>query len=122
MSIWRVRDEDLPTWVHTSLVMLIVSPFAFFLIVPGVRAVVTATLPPIMGPDFGYWLFGKNTLHGGHAVLAGISLITGGVAFLGVGASFCRWAQKISTIRLTLWAYWTFCVALYFCTLKIVLP
>ncbi len=122
MPIWQVRDEDLPTWAHTSLVMLIVSPFALLLIVPGLKAVITTVLPPMMGPDFGFWLFGQDTLHGHHAVLAGLSLITGGVAFLGIGASFCRWAQHNSVIRLGLWAFWAFCVVLYFCTLKIVLP
>ena len=108
-----MSDDELPTWLHTTLALLIVSPFALLLIVPGVGAIKDGVLEPMMGPDFGVWLFGHQTLHDHPARLAGWSLVGVGLSFFGIGVSFCRWAQGNSAIRIGLMLLWVTSTALF---------
>ena len=91
------EDENLPTWLHTSLTMLIASLFALFLIWPGIQAIITQDLPPFYGPELGQLWFGNQTLKGYAAIWGGCLLILNGVSFLLVGLAFTKWAEKNRT-------------------------
>ncbi|QQR67837.1 MAG: hypothetical protein IPI25_06510 [Candidatus Brocadia sp.] len=110
---WRISDEELPTWLHTTLTLLIVSVFTCLLIVPGIRAIRDGVLMPIMGPKFGFFLFGDHPLHGKLARLAGWSLVFLGLSFFGIGLNFCRWARGNYAIRIGLWMLWIGSISLY---------
>lgn len=113
MKRWRLSDEELPTWLHTTLTMLIVSPFALMLAVPGAGAIHDAVLEPMMGTDFGVWMVGNQTLHGPLALQAGWSLVALGLSFIGMGAWFCRWSENNTALRAALLALWAIAAALY---------
>jgi hypothetical protein len=113
MKSWRISDDELPTWLHTTLTLLIVSPFALLLIVPGVRAIRDGLLPPMTGPEFGQFFFGNHTLHDHAARLAGWSLVLIGFSFFGVGVGFSRWAKGNSAIRICLATLWVASTVLY---------
>lgn len=117
-----IQDDDLPTWAHTALLMMVVSPFAILLIWPGSRAVATGVLLPMMGPEFGQWMFGNKELRGDHAVLAGWVLISLGVTFLALGASYSRWAQERLLLRAMPWVLLIFDIAFYSYVLQMVEP
>ncbi len=66
-------DDALPTWLHTVLLMAIVSPFCLSLLWPGLQAIRAHELAP-----FGFqgdYFFGGVMLHGRQAVLAGFALV-----------------------------------------------
>ena len=63
----------------------------------------TVQYSPMMGPEFGQWMFGHQELRGHHAVLAGWVLISLGVTFFALGASFSRWAQERLLMRTLSW-------------------
>lgn len=108
-----MSDDKLPTWLHTTLALLVVSPFALLLLVAGVGAIKDSVLAPMMGPDVGVWLFGNQTLHDQSARLAGWSLMGAGLSFFCIGVSFCRWAQGNSAIRIGLLMLWVTSTALF---------
>lgn len=87
-------DEELPTWLHTTLLILVISPFAGFLYWFGIGAILTGQLEPLSGPDFGQYFFGPTHLHGKAARVAGISLITLGCSFLAIAYRFSRMANE----------------------------
>ena len=118
-SRW-LQDEDLPTWAHTALLVLVVAPFAGFLIWPGVRAVTTGVLPPMSGPEFGQWMFGNQELRGQHAVLAGYALCGLGLALLSVAAAYSRWAQHHRLLRVSPWGFLTCALVFYSYVLRVV--
>ena len=122
MANWWIQDDDLPTWAHTALLVIIVSPFAILLIWPGSRAVATGVLLPMTGPEFGQWMFGNKELRGHHAVLAGWVLISWGVTFLALGASYSRWAQGSLLLRSMPWVLLIFELAFYFYVLRMIKP
>lgn len=113
MKSWRIPDDELPTWLHTTIALLVVSPFALLFIVPGIGAIRNSVLEPLMGPDFGFFLFGDQTLHDQAARVAGWSLLAGGLSFFGIGIGFCRWAQDNAVIRISLLTLWVVSTALY---------
>ena len=122
MASGWIQDDDLPTWAHTALLMIVVSPFALLLIWPGSRAVATGVLLPMMGPEFGQWMFGHQELRGHHAVLAGWVLISLGVTFFALGASFSRWAQERLLMRTLPWVLLIFDLVFYSYMLQVVKP
>ena len=122
MASGWIPDDDLPTWAHTSLLMVVVSPFALLLIWPGVMAVATGVLLPMMGPEFGQWMFGNRELRGHHAVLAGWVLISLGVTFLALGVSFSRWAQEHLLMRALPWGLLVADMFFYAYVLRVVKP
>ncbi|WP_309626690.1 hypothetical protein [Methylibium sp.] len=122
MASGWIQDDDLPTWAHTALLMIVVSPFALLLIWPGSRAVATGVLLPMMGPEFGQWMFGHQELRGHHAVLAGWVLISLGVTFFALGASFSRWAQERLLMRTLPWVLLIFDLVFYSYVLQVVKP
>ena len=103
-----LRDEDLPTWLHTTCIMVIAGLFALPLLWTGINALLSASLTPMMGPDFGVWMLGGRSLQGIAAVVAGFSLIGLGSAFLVLGLSWTRWAQGKPLLR---WLPWIICAA-----------
>ena len=86
------KDEDLPTWLHTVLLVIVVSPFAGFLLFHGLGAILTSRLSPIMGPDFGVYLI-SAPLAGSSAVVAGLGLLSLATSFLGLAYSFSRFSS-----------------------------
>lgn len=122
MASGWIQDDDLPTWAHTALLMIVVSPFALLLIWPGSRAVATGVLLPMMGPEFGQWMFWHQELRGHHAVLAGWVLISLGVTFFALGASFSRWAQERLLMRTLPWVLLIFDLVFYSYMLQVVKP
>ena len=101
-----LRDEDLPTWAHTTCVMVIAGLFALPLLWMGIHAVWSANLAPTRGPDFGMWMFGGRPLQGLAAVIAGMSLLGLGSTFLALGLSWTRWAEGRRVWR---WLPWGLC-------------
>lgn len=96
-------DEELPTWLHTLLLVLIVSPFAVFLFWFGISAMVTAQLDPLSGPEFGQFFFGPSPLQGKAARVAGFSLVAFGGSFVGIAFKFSRLADESRISRLLPW-------------------
>lgn len=83
-------DKELPTWLHTLLLILIVSPFSGYLFWLGINAIYTAHLDPVSGPDFGQFFFGSLALQGTAARVAGFSLVTAGGYFAAIAFQFSR--------------------------------
>jgi hypothetical protein len=98
-----MQDDDLPTWAHTLLLFLIVSPFALPLIWLGLQGIHTHHLEPVMGPDFGVWLVGPKPVDGRAAVLEGLKLILLGCGFLAIAAAFSRFAEDRPGLRRLPW-------------------
>ncbi|WP_428827327.1 hypothetical protein ACLIKD_04410 [Azonexus sp. IMCC34842] len=96
-------DEALPTWLHTLLLILIVSPFAGFLFWFGVSAITSAHLDPLSGPEFGQFFFGPSPLEGKAARVAGVSLIAFGGSFMAIAFRFSRLAGDNRLPRLLPW-------------------
>lgn len=96
-------DDDLPTWLHTALCMIIVAPFAIYLIWIGLDAVLTGHMEPISGPEIGQFFFGHLPLNGMQAKLAGCSLVLLGHAFFLLGLSFTRFVEDSYWLRMTPW-------------------
>ena len=85
-------DESLPTWLHTLLLLLIVSPLFIFLFFKGISAIASGHLEPLSGPEFGQYFFGNATLVGKAAKLAGVSLIVLAFGFIALAVQFSRLA------------------------------
>jgi hypothetical protein len=96
-------DDELPTWLHTMLLILIVSPFSAYLFWFGVSAITTGHLDPLSGPEFGQFFFGPSPLQGKAARVAGFSLIAFGGSFLAIAFKFSRLAQENKLSRLLPW-------------------
>ena len=107
-------NESLPTWLHTLLLLLVVSPFSGFLLWRGVHAVTTAHMEPLSGPDFGQFFFGPAAIHGKAARVAGVSLILLGCAFVALALNYSRLAQGNKVLRLLPWALVAISVTLLF--------
>jgi hypothetical protein len=97
-------DEALPTWLHTLLLLLIVSPFAVFLFWHGSHAIATAHLEPMSGPELGQYFFGGVPLDGKPAKVAGLSLVVLGCAFVALAVQFSRLACGNAVLRMLPWA------------------
>jgi hypothetical protein len=63
------------------------------LIVPSIGALRSGELEPMMGLDFGFYLFGDQTLYDHLARRAGWALMALGLSMFGIEVSFCRFAQ-----------------------------
>jgi hypothetical protein len=107
-------DESLPTWLHTLLLLLVVSPFSGFLLWRGVHAVTTAHMEPLSGPDFGEFFFGPAALHGKAARVAGGSLILLGCAFFALAFNYSRLAQGNKVLCLLPWVLLAMSVVMLF--------
>jgi len=97
-------DESLPTWLHTTLCLAVVSPFAGFLLWLGLVAIATGRLEPLPGPEIGQYLFGEVALTGKTARIAGATLLLLGTSFLALGLSFTRLAEERPILRAVPWA------------------
>ncbi|WP_026802636.1 hypothetical protein [Arenimonas oryziterrae] len=86
------KDEELPTWLHSALLAIVVAPFSGFLLFHGVRAIFRAHLPEIEGPDFGIYLV-RAPLFGSRAVVAGIGLLFLSSSFLGLAYAYSRFSR-----------------------------
>lgn len=96
-------DDELPDWLHTALLVIVVSPFAGFLFWFGVIAMYAGQLEPLSGPEFGQYFFGPETLHGKPARIAGLSLIALGSAFLAIAYRFSRHCSGSTVSRALPW-------------------
>lgn len=96
-------DDELPDWLHTLLLAILVSPPAIWLFWFGFSALFSGRLEPLPGPDFGQYFFGPNALLGKPARIAGISLITLGFAYLAIAAKFSRFAEEGKRWRYLPW-------------------
>ena len=101
-------DDSLPTWLHTTLLILVVSPFSVFLFWTGVHAIGTKHLEPLSGPDLGQFFFGPLPLEGKAATVAGLSLVVLGCAFGALAAQFSRLAPGNVVVR---WLPWVLIAA-----------
>lgn len=107
-------DDSLPTWLHTLLCIIVVAPFAGFLLRFGFAALFTAHLNPLPGPDIGQYFFGNKTLIGSSARLAGVSLLFLGIACITLGLSFTRPGQDYPRLRQAPWVLLAMGVLLMF--------
>ena len=96
-------DDSLPTWLHTLLLLLVVSPFSIFLLWHGGQAITTAYLAPLAGPELGQFFFGPHALHGKAATIAGIALIVLGFAFIALAFNYSRVVRMNKVLRLLPW-------------------
>ncbi|MES2878779.1 MAG: hypothetical protein V4713_10190 [Pseudomonadota bacterium] len=96
-------DEELPTWLHSLLLILVVSPFAAYLFWFGLSAITTAHLDPLSGPEFGQFFFGPSPLQGKAARVAGFSLLTFGGSFVAIALKFSRMAGENKLVHLLPW-------------------
>ncbi|MEQ1527851.1 MAG: hypothetical protein ABL925_00940 [Methylococcales bacterium] len=83
-------DDSLPTWLHTLLLILIVTPFSAPLFYSGVNAIVDGYLQPLNGPEFGQFFFGPEPLQGKAARIAGLALLILSLAYVAIAARFSR--------------------------------
>jgi len=81
-------DDALPTWLHTTLLLVVVSPFCISLLLPGLHALKAHELAPISIE--GQYMFGGVMLHGGQATLAGWALVMLAGVFPALGLCFAR--------------------------------
>ena len=105
-------DDKLPTWLHTALLLLIVSPFSLPLLWTGVHAISAAHLEPLSGPEFGQFFFGSEPVQGKAARAAGFSLVVLGCAFLAIAIQFSRLARGNVIVRTLPWVLVAVSVAL----------
>ncbi len=96
-------DDSLPTWLHTTLLVLVVSPFCLIPLWWGIGAMVLGHLDPLPGPDFGGFFFGQAPLYGGIARFAGFALVILGVAFAALAARYSRFADENKTMMALPW-------------------
>jgi len=97
-------DDSLPTWLHTLLVFLIVSPFFIFFFLQGVGAIASGRLEPLSGPELGQYFFGSVTLVGKAAKIAGVSLLALSFGFVALAVQFSRLViAKLVTRTLLPW-------------------
>ena len=97
------QDDDWPDWAHTAAVMAIASAFALLWLWPGIKALVSGSLPPIMGPNIGVWMFGPQVLTGRATRIGGSALVLLGLVFLSWGVACTRWAEPHRAVRLLPW-------------------
>ena len=100
---WSRQDDELPDWAHTAAVMVIALAFAAPWLWSGLQALVSGTLEPTMGPEFGAWLFGPTALTGRAARVGGSSLVVLGLVFAAWGLACTRWAEHRRLVRLLPW-------------------
>jgi hypothetical protein len=107
-------DASLPTWLHTLLLLLVVSPLSGFLLWRGVHAVTTAQMEPLRGPDLGEFFFGPVALHGKAARVAGVSLILLGCALVALALNYSRLARVNKVLRSLPWVLVAISVGMLF--------
>ena len=108
-------DDELPTWLHTVLLLLVVSPFAGFLFWVGLAAIFSGYMEPIGGPDVGQTFFANSPLHGAAARWAGLTLLAFGSSFVAIAYKFSRLAGDTRLAQGLPWGLLAFsCVMLIF--------
>lgn len=105
-------DDALPDWLHTLLLLLVTGSFGAPLLWQGAQAMLTRHLEPVMGPEFGQWLF-PRVLEGAAARLAGLELVVLGLSFLALGGAFSRWADERPLLQRLPWGLLALFVALH---------
>ena len=109
-------DDELPTWLHSLLLVLVSLPFSSFLLWFGCGALFSGHLEPLEGPDFGQFFFGPTALDGKAARVAGLSLIAAGASFLAIAYRFSRFSDEGLRARLLPWILLAMSVMLSFAT------
>jgi hypothetical protein len=111
MKLFRLRDDELPTWAHTLILVLITSVFAVPPLAWGISAIATGTVPEMRGWD-GVLFMPRLADEG--ARVAGIAFICMGLTFLALGLRYVRWAQGWVTLRMLPWCFLLVFAILYF--------
>jgi hypothetical protein len=96
-------DEELPSWLHTALLLGLVSVFGLPLIWSGAKALLTGTMLPMSGPDFGAWFISSLPLHGRSARVGGLALVVLGMAFPALGLSWTHGAAERRLLKAAPW-------------------
>lgn len=96
-------DDKLSTWLHTILLLLVVSPFSLFPLWWGMSALVSGHLEPINGPEPGQYFFGPAALTGTAARLAGVAFLVLSAAFITIAINFSRFAKENNFLKLLPW-------------------
>ena len=99
-----LRDERLPTWAHTMIILLIVSTFAAIPAWWGVSAIINEHLPRTENWDGDHW-FGGRCLNGSTAVVAGYSLVSLSLSFFSLGLAQLRCAQGRRIVHALPWCF-----------------
>ena len=107
-------DESLPTWLHTTLLLLTVLPISVFLFWNGISAINTAHLEPLGGSELGQFFFGNVAIFGKAARMAGVSLILLSCAFIALAIQFSRLVYAGAVPRILPWVLVAAYVALSF--------
>jgi len=107
------QDDELPDGVHTALVMALAVALALPWWWAGLPALISGQLPPLMGPDFGTWVFGPQALTGRAARLGGACLLVLGLAILAWGLRWTRWGEARRATRWAAWSLTAAALALY---------
>ncbi len=105
-------DDELPTWLHTLLLLLLVSPFALILLWWGVGAIASGQLEPKAGPELGYYFFGTSVLYGATARLAGFAFLVLSAGFWSIALSFSRMAADSRVLKILPWVLLTVFIVL----------
>ncbi|MBM4260948.1 MAG: hypothetical protein FJ145_05825 [Deltaproteobacteria bacterium] len=109
MANWlKLQDDKLPTWAHTTGVLVIVAVFALPLLWLGAKAIVSGHLDAVSGPELGGYFFGPKPLNGRAAVMGGFALVVLGVAFVSLGLAYSRMAANRIALR---WLPWVLLAA-----------
>lgn len=99
----KFQDDELPTWAHTTALLVIVSVVALPLLWLGAKAIVTGHLEAVSGPELGQYFFGPKPLSGRTAVVGGVALLVLGAAFVSLGLAYSRMAADRIVLR---WLPW----------------
>jgi hypothetical protein len=108
-------DDELPTWLHTTLLLGVISVFALPIGWEGIDAIARRRYDSTDGPEFGIHWFDPPPFEGGLAVTAGFAQLTLMLTiyvFAMVYAS--RWHERLRKWRAMPWilsaAYFAACV------------
>lgn len=112
-------DDELPDWAHTAAVMAIAGAFALPWFWSGLGALFSGRLAPMMGPDFGVWMFGGQALAGRAARFGGLTLVLIGAVFVLWGLACTRWAEGRRTARIAPWCVLALALLVYRFTMVI---
>ena len=93
-----LKDEDLPTWLHTALWFALVSFFALPLGWEGISAIATRRLEPSMDD----W-FSPHALEGSPAVADGFLRIELMLTFYAFALVYSRWGEGRKYVRVLPW-------------------
>ena len=103
MKGWLPQDEELSDNWHTTLTLTIYSTFALPPIFVGARALVTKKMEPCFTDLQGWGIFGRDTLYGARALVAGLTAIDLGCVFVFLAISSLRRTKEKAKFERRAW-------------------